>query len=739
MTDGRAQRAWLPLFFSELRARGVLETVAAYAVVVWVLLQLGEVTFEPLGLPPDALRWLVIVCILLFPLVAVLSWSFDISWRGIRRDERKSELSAAQRFVPMAIVLVVDVALAVGLMRFYAVQPTPATTATEIVDKDYTAPTNTIALLPFAAAADDAQIADGLVDELRHRLRASHGLKVAARTSTVVALDQATNALAAGRLLGVSYVLTGALSIDDENARLDAELVDVRNGQLVYSERIERPASDLVGCQQQLLEGLTRALGPATASPLVVPAADRVAEAVRLYWEGRGEWQRRTPQSLARAIELFEQAIAADPTSASAYAGLADAHMLSIGYANADRETALSRASSAAERALELDGGSSEAFASLGLIKRQLGQANGAESFLRQALRLDPANSNAQLWLAGLLGDRGRLIEKHELVTGALERDPLHPLLKVIKATNDYSRGEADLAFAALEAQLRLTPDATPVLNALIALLLDRGRFADAERYVARLLLAPQSGKPAAYFRLRSALMLGEIERVKTLAEAVLNEGELSADLRLDLTSELAAHLPELYLSQLREALAMHYSASRTNDAYTEPLTVILIRHAEAALLGGTLADDRTLVEQLQRLARDGPPTPLTLAMWTLIASAETGDAQADALARARVLVDMMVEQGFDEPTFHYLVAVVQSLGQDSKAAAAALQTAVGAGFTNVIYLARDPRLASLRRDPAFAAIAQRHDARVLEQRQALGALQPLASLGPRAASAGGP
>ena len=77
-------------FFEELKRRNVLRAAALYAVVGWLILQVGEVTFEPLHFPDWALTTLVILVIIGFPIAMILAWFFDFTWQGFKKDEGPS-------------------------------------------------------------------------------------------------------------------------------------------------------------------------------------------------------------------------------------------------------------------------------------------------------------------------------------------------------------------------------------------------------------------------------------------------------------------------------------------------------------------------------------------------------------------------------------------------------------------------------------------------------------------------
>ena len=79
-------------------------------------------------------------------------------------------------------------------------------------------------------------------------------------------------------------------------------------------------------------------------------------EAYRLYLEGRQLWYGRTPDGLKKSIDLFKQAIAADPNYALAYAGLADSYNVATGYGVIIQpKEAWPLAEAASQKALQLD------------------------------------------------------------------------------------------------------------------------------------------------------------------------------------------------------------------------------------------------------------------------------------------------------------------------------------------------------------------------------------------------
>jgi len=120
----------LLILFDELKRRHVFGAVIGYSVVVWVLLQLASIVYEPLGAPAWAMTWTVLLAALGFPLVGVLAWSFDLTREGIRRTDKlpDTQQSKLQRALPLAIVMVAVCGLGYALWGIYR-PGTPAKSA----------------------------------------------------------------------------------------------------------------------------------------------------------------------------------------------------------------------------------------------------------------------------------------------------------------------------------------------------------------------------------------------------------------------------------------------------------------------------------------------------------------------------------------------------------------------------------------------------------------------------------
>ena len=149
------------------------------------------------------------------------------------------------------------------------------------------------------------------------------------------------------------------------------------------------------------------------------------AAAEDLYLKGRFYWNRRTPESLTQAVDLFTQAVVRDPKYAAAYVGLADSYNLLREYSAMAPEQAYPRAEAAARRALELDDRSAEAHNSLAFVEFWWNwNATRAEAEFQRAIRLRPGYAVAHHWYATFLNQIGRGPDALREISVAQRLDP---------------------------------------------------------------------------------------------------------------------------------------------------------------------------------------------------------------------------------------------------------------------------------------------------------------------------
>jgi TolB-like protein/tetratricopeptide (TPR) repeat protein len=266
-----------------------------------------------------------------------------------------------------------------------------------------------VAVLPFlnlspnpATGADD-YLSDGITEDLTTTLAQLKGLRVVAATSSFQFRGKSEDVRKIGQMLNASAILEGSLTKSGSNLRIDAQLVNAKNGYSLWSKAYEIRDGDLSTSEQDIVQEATRVLGfsdPATAHSVKRDTTN--SEAHELYLQGRYLFSKRTAPEMNESIHRFERAIAADPNYALAYSGLADAYAVMAVNRQLAPAVAVPRAKEALEHALQLDPNLAQAHATLGLIESQCEwNWRGAEAEFRKAVELQPNYAEAHHW-AGL-------------------------------------------------------------------------------------------------------------------------------------------------------------------------------------------------------------------------------------------------------------------------------------------------------------------------------------------------
>lgn len=411
---------------AEMKRRRVFRVMAVYGVVAFVIIQVADIAFPGLGLPDWALRFVLIMLLIGFPIAIVLAWAFEMTPEGPQRTEaaKPGEIAdilaaPARAWWSRGLAALAGAAL-LGLGAWWVLRsPDPAA-------RQY----DSIAVLPFVNLSGnktDEYLGDGLAEELLNALVRIEGLKVASRTSSFAFKGTAADARTIADSLNVQVVLEGSVRRSGDKIRITAQLVAGDDGYHLWSERYDRAAGNLLEIQDELTDRIIQALAiqlvgddrPATASQ-----ATDDGTAYDYFLQGRYFWNKRTPPDMEVAIGLFNKAIEADSSFAPAYAAIADAYVVPTGWADGPGE-ALDRAERYARLALDIDPTLAQAHASLALthLQRDLDFAQAEDGF-RRAIELDPQYATAHQWYAEVLVASGR---DDEAIAAARMAESLDP------------------------------------------------------------------------------------------------------------------------------------------------------------------------------------------------------------------------------------------------------------------------------------------------------------------------
>jgi tetratricopeptide (TPR) repeat protein len=185
----------------------------------------------------------------------------------------------------------------------------------------------------------------------------------------------------------------------------------------------------------------------------IAPAVHRpTPEAEELYLKGRYFWNKRTPEDLNKALDLFTQSIVRDPSYAQAYVGLADCYNLLREYSAMPSSEAYPRALAAAKKAVELDDNSAEAHNSLAFVTFYWSwDAPTAEREFKRAIVLNPDYVAAHHWYATFLLALERYPEAIAEIEKARKLDPSSTPIMADKGFILYSAGQPEQSLALLK------------------------------------------------------------------------------------------------------------------------------------------------------------------------------------------------------------------------------------------------------------------------------------------------
>ena len=289
-----------------------------------------------------------------------------------------------------------------------------------------------LAVLPFVNLSGDAHedyFADGLTEEMIAQLGQVQPaqLGVIARTSTVRYKGTKETAAQIARELGVGYLLEGSVRRGGDRVRVTAQLIQSAEQTHLWAETYERPLADVLSIQREIAEKITHSL-----SMQLLPAATSVSanphlnlESYDKYLLGLHELGEDTRESVNRAIQYFQEAIALDPKDARLYAALAAAYDAATTYYSSPAEV-MPRAREAALQAVALDPNLASAHVRLGYVRLFYDwDWPAAEREYRRALEINPSLPEAQLGYANYLSTLGHFDEALSRVQQAYLFDPL--------------------------------------------------------------------------------------------------------------------------------------------------------------------------------------------------------------------------------------------------------------------------------------------------------------------------
>jgi len=448
-------------FFAELKRRNVYKVAVAYAIVGWLLVQIATQVFPFLEIPNWAVRLVIALVVIGFPIALVIAWAFEATPEGIKRTEDVDLIvqRGAKKYVWIYVV-VIAAAISVALFflgRYTAGNKTATAAPNELQAKS-------IAVLPFvnmSADKNDEYLSDGVSEELITALSKITGLQVKARTSSFAFKGKNEDIQKIGELLHVSHLLEGSVAKAGNKLRITAQLIQASDGNHEWSDTYDREMQDIFAVRSEVAQQVAatlkvRLLGEEKKQIDKKPTEN--LEAYNLYRQGRFYADKLSEEGM-KALPFFQQAIEKDPHFALAYAGMADNYVIAADAIIPPRE-AFSKAKEAALKAIELDDSLAEAHASLGLVHYHYDwDWPAAEQELKRAISLNPQSAQSYTLYTHYLAGMGRYDEAKKYGARALELDPLSLSAHWFLGWGAIHAGRSDEAIGFFSKALELDPD----------------------------------------------------------------------------------------------------------------------------------------------------------------------------------------------------------------------------------------------------------------------------------------
>jgi adenylate cyclase len=435
----------------------------------------------------------------------------------------------------------------VGLIDLYAVTLEESPTASGISDmgperRDQSnEKIRSIAVLPFAdlsAERNQEYFTDGIAEEILNALSKVGGLHVPARTSCFAFRGASIDARDIGKRLGVDTLLDGSIRKAHNHVRINVQLIDARNGYLLWSERFDRQIEDIFAIQDEIARSVLESLG------LVLTEREEVRflkpstasiEAYEFYLRGRKLYHKWTRQSVEFALQMFERAVKIDSNFTAAWAGLANAYVDLFRWGRRGED--LQAAQQASERALKLNPNSAEADVSVGqALAIQRRYAKAATAF-EQAIKEDPTLFEAYYFYGRSMVEAGEIekaVDLFEKAQSVRPDDYESPTLRAQALTElgrkDEARRVNEVAAKSIEKHLELNPDEARAYSLGASVLIRLGEEERSKQWTHQAMTLAPNDPLVLYNAACNWALLGERERALDGLERAIEAGVAVAD-----------------------------------------------------------------------------------------------------------------------------------------------------------------------------------------------------------------
>ena len=438
--------------FEELKRRKVFRVAATYAVVAWILMQIGEVTFPALNIPEWVMSTLVLVLLAGFPIAVIFAWIFDktpdgivktseMSDTSIKEDSREWYSKKSNYFIPVGILF----GLFIGVYgpKFFTDNANNTNAESE---------TKKLAILPFSNIRPDNEtdfLGYALSDEIINRLGFLKSLIVRPATAVRQYRGKEVSPEVVGQELDVSLILTGSYLRDKNRLRLNTELMDISKKELVWSKSMTVDYDDIFAIQDSVANSIISEINTQPNSKNTLQSIDNKSsdpKAYELYLKAKSIGP-VVISDYKRQLYFLKQSIDRDDKFGPSWEQMGFAYSRLSNFGTDVKENK-EKAETALLNALELNSSLRLAYGEIILLYTDNNRLIEAYSYALKALKMFPNDQKVNAGLsygvryAGLLKEAMSLMEKNI----SLETDPYEQAINMADIARVYFyMGKPDL------------------------------------------------------------------------------------------------------------------------------------------------------------------------------------------------------------------------------------------------------------------------------------------------------
>ncbi|MFC2121307.1 hypothetical protein ACFLTI_06915 [Bacteroidota bacterium] len=418
-------------FFKEFKKRKVGQVLIAYAGISAVIIGIIPIIEEELSLPPITSTLILILLIIGLPIAGILTWGYQMKSKEEKLPEKEDNKKD---------------------------KPLPETQIP---------PEKSIVVLPFENISPDPDqeyFSDGLTEEIITDLSHIHDLLVISRSSAMTFKGTKKKAMEIAQDVNVKYILEGSVRKDGNDLRITAQLINSTNDSHIWAEKYTGTLDEVFDIQEQVSKSIVDSLRIKLSSKEQAQILERPfnnVQAYECYLKARHEYWKWTEEGLKQAEIIIKNGLKNLGENELFYTALGVVYNTYFDTTISKNMAYLHKAEDCAHKIFTLNPNSSYGNLIMGYVHYNRGKVKEAVRYEKQALKTNPNNYDASVYLSCWISHLGKGFEARPIMKKALEADPLNPLLYGFSAMIEMYNGEFSLSVNATAKMLSMSPNIT--------------------------------------------------------------------------------------------------------------------------------------------------------------------------------------------------------------------------------------------------------------------------------------